>query len=98
VTAVRTFLSWAAFALLTLFSVFMVFMVAAEHPHPLWRAVCALVGLLTATALMFPPVWRGRSYGIARVLVALALALGALLLPMQTHMVKLDMPRPHAAP
>jgi len=92
--------SWIASAFLAFSAVSLAWNLAnwarftnSPMPTSYWLVSAAL---LLSAALLFPPLWRGEKshWKWPRIVIATLIAAVTLFMPIQTHAVKLDMPRP----
>ncbi|MEJ0041433.1 MAG: hypothetical protein WDM81_04180 [Rhizomicrobium sp.] len=91
--------AWIAASLLIIVAAFAVAaLMFGVTVTPIWMTVAAVALLVFSSLLFLPPLWRSiqnRWIDAARVIVACALAYsGLFLIPIETHAVKLDLPRP----
>ena len=90
-------LGWIATALLLSMAMFGAWI---DFTEPSWKAYAVAFCFLAAAAAMFPPLWRHQtslSLRRLRYAVAIFLTVAGLCIPVETHVVKLDMPKPAAS-
>jgi len=84
---------WIAFIVLVVLAALPLAILRSVEP-PVWLAYAASALFAGAAVLVFPPLWRERPHATARAAIAVILTALALFVPMRTHAIKLDLPRP----